>query len=60
MEYIGIDVHKRESQEHLRAWAQGVAAWGGKRKAVVALARKLAGILWAMMRDGTEYWQPRQ
>jgi hypothetical protein len=27
----------------------------GKKIAVVALARRLAGILFAMLRDGTEY-----
>jgi len=39
----------------LRAWAEGIAARRGKRIAVVALARRLAGILYAMLRDGTEY-----
>ena len=32
-----------------------IAARRGKRVAVVALARRLAGILYAMMRDGTEF-----
>jgi hypothetical protein len=39
----------------LQAWALRIAAWRGKRIAVVALARRLAGILYAMMRDGTEF-----
>ncbi len=39
----------------LRAWADRLATRRGRRVAVVALARKLAGILYAMMRDGTEY-----
>ncbi len=39
----------------LRAWAERIAERRGKRVAVVALARKLAGILYAMWRDGTEY-----
>jgi transposase len=39
----------------LQAWAQRIAARRGKRVAVVALARRLAGILYAMMRDGTEF-----
>ena len=36
-------------------WATRVALRQGKRKAVVALARKLAGILFAMWRDGVDY-----
>ena len=39
----------------LQAWAERIAARRGKRVAVVALARRLAGILYAMMRDGTEF-----
>jgi len=36
-------------------WAVGVAQRRGNRVAIVALARKLAGILFAMWRDGTDY-----
>jgi transposase len=39
----------------LREWALGIAARRGKKIAVVALARRLAGILFAMLRDGTTY-----
>jgi transposase len=39
----------------LHEWAAGIAARRGSRVAVVALARKLAGILYAMWRDGTEF-----
>lgn len=39
----------------LRAWAERVAARRGRSIAVVALARRLAGILYAMWRDETEY-----
>jgi transposase len=39
----------------LHDWAAGIAARRGSRVAVVALARKLAGILYAMWRDGTEF-----
>ena len=46
--------HKPETG-HLREWAERIAARRGKKIAVVALARRLAGILFAMMRDGTEY-----
>src|SRR5438094_5621346 len=35
-----------------RAWAHCVAGRRGKKIAVVALARRLAGILYAMWRDG--------
>lgn len=37
------------------AWATQVAARRGKWIAVVALARKMAGILFALWRDGTTY-----
>jgi transposase len=39
----------------LHQWAKAVAERRGKRIAVVAVARKLAGLLWAMWRDGTVY-----
>ena len=39
----------------LHDWAAGIAARRGSRVAVVALARKLAGILYAMWRDGTSF-----
>lgn len=39
----------------LRAWAEGIAARRGKRIAVVALARRLAGIVYAMWRDQRAY-----
>lgn len=39
----------------LRAWALAIATRRGKRIAVVALARRLAGILYAMWRDGHAY-----
>ena len=39
----------------LRTWATGITARRGKKIAVVALARRLAGILYAMLRDGTRY-----
>ena len=46
---------KSAQAQPLQAWAQRIAARRGKRIAVVALARRLAGILYAMMRDGTEF-----
>lgn len=39
----------------LRCWATQIATRRGKKIAIVALARKLAGMLWAMCRDGTVY-----
>ena len=39
----------------LHDWAAGIAARRGSRVAVVALARKLAGILYAMWRDGAGF-----
>jgi transposase len=39
----------------LRRWATSIAARRGKKIAVVALARRLAGLLYAMLRDGTTY-----
>lgn len=39
----------------LRAWANRIALRRGNRIAVVALARRLAGILFAMWRDGKRY-----
>jgi transposase len=39
----------------LRAWAERIALRRGKRIAVVALARRLAGILFAVWRDNTSY-----
>lgn len=46
---------KKAEVQGLRRWALAVAARRGKRVAVVALARKLAGILYAMWRDGTQF-----
>jgi len=43
----------------LRAWAERLALRRGKRIAAVALARRLAGILYAMWREGTTY-QPQR
>jgi transposase len=49
-----LNHHKPETAA-LRAWAMRIAARRGKPRAVVALARRLAGILFAMMRDNTEF-----
>jgi transposase len=44
----------------LRDWAGRIAVRRGKGIAVVALARRLAGILFALLRDGTVYESGRQ
>ncbi|MGD0679804.1 MAG: hypothetical protein ABSC94_30840 [Polyangiaceae bacterium] len=44
-----------DSDDPLRRWATGLAKTRGKKIAAVALARRLAGVLWAMWRDGTVY-----
>lgn len=43
----------------LQTWATRVALRRGKRVAVVALARRLAGVLYVMWRDGTDYCAAR-
>jgi hypothetical protein len=48
MRHVGTD-------DPLKRWAMRIAKTRGKKIAAVALARKLAGVLWAMWRDGTVY-----
>jgi transposase len=48
-------VEKRPETVALREWADRIARRRGMRVAVVALARKLGGILYAMWRDGSAY-----
>jgi len=45
--------------EELRTWALRIAARRGKHVAVVALAGRLAGILYALLRDGSVF-QPQR
>jgi len=47
--------YKKPDTERLRQWATRIAERRGRRIAVVALARKLARILFAMWRDGRDY-----
>lgn len=44
-----------DSDNPLGKWAQAVRARRGLKIAAVALARRLAGVLWAMWRDDTVY-----
>ena len=46
---------KRADALGLRGWAQRIARRRGTSVAIVALARRLAGILFAMWRDGTSF-----
>lgn len=46
---------KQNDTVALRAWAQRIALRRGKRIAAVALARRLAGILYAMWRDNKPF-----
>lgn len=55
----GMVRHAHADTADLRAWATRIAARRGRRIAAVALARRLAGILYAMWRDGTDY-QPQR
>ena len=46
---------QRRGRGALHAWVEGVSARRGRRIAIVALARRLARILYAIWRDGTVY-----
>jgi transposase len=50
---------KKTQAQPLREWAGRIAKRRGKRIAAVALARKLAGVLFAMWRDETDFSDPR-
>jgi hypothetical protein len=50
-------------EDALRCWAERVAQNRKPKIAAVALARKLACVMWAMWRDGTPYdaqWKVRE
>lgn len=49
------NILRTKEDDPLKAWATQVAERRGKRIAVVGLARRLVGVLWAMWRDGTDY-----
>ena len=48
-------IYRLRAEDPLKLWAQSVARRRGSRIAVTALARRLAGVLWAMWRDRTVY-----
>lgn len=53
---------KKPSTRHLWEWAERIEKKRGRKVAAVALARKVAGILYAMMRDESDFkaWAPRE
>jgi transposase len=48
-------IRSNEKEDPLYSWAKAVSDRRNARIAIVAVARRLAGILWAMWRDGTVY-----
>lgn len=50
-----VILRSADRSDPLRRWGEAVARRRGKRIAVVAVARRLAGVLWAMWRHGTLY-----
>jgi transposase len=48
-------VLRARTSSALKVWGMAIAAKKGKRVAVVAIARRLAGIMWAMWRDNEPY-----
>jgi transposase len=48
-------IRAASADDPLRKWALQLAARRGKKVAAIALARRLATMLWAMCRDGTFY-----
>jgi transposase len=48
-------LRQRNPNDPLKQWGAAIAARRGKRIAVVAVARRLAGVLWSMWRKDTVY-----
>jgi transposase len=48
-------VFRLRADDPLKRWGEAIEQRRGKRIAVVAVARRLVGILWAMWRDGSLY-----
>lgn len=49
------NLRSSDKSDPLYLWATQLSTRRGKRVAVVALARRLVGVLWGMWRDGTVY-----
>jgi transposase len=56
---VSIRRVRHPSTTALREWTERLAARRGRFIAVIALARRLAGILYALLRDGTRYQPAR-
>ncbi len=54
-EAAGIILHRVAKWSPLKAWGTRLAKRIGHKKAAIAMARKLAGILHRMWKDGTEF-----
>lgn len=52
---MGVMRLKKPQTVRLHEWAEKIQQRRGKRIATVALARRLSGLMWAMLRDGTDY-----
>ncbi|MFO0574266.1 MAG: hypothetical protein U1A78_09720 [Polyangia bacterium] len=52
---LGVMRLKKPQTARLQEWAEKIQQRRGKRIATVALARRLAGVMYAMLRDGTDY-----
>jgi transposase len=48
-------IFRLRADDPLKRWAETLEQRRGKKIAVVAVARRLVGILWALWRDGTTY-----
>ncbi len=60
-EAAGIILHRVAKWSALKAWGTRLAKRIGAKKATVAVARKLAGILHRMWKDGSEFrWSTRE
>jgi len=53
-----VMLHCSKQDNYLKRWALRVAERGGRKKAIVALARRLAEVLWVMWRTGRPF-EPR-
>ncbi|MFO0579040.1 MAG: IS110 family transposase [Polyangia bacterium] len=52
---MGVMRLKKPQTQRLHEWAEQIEQRRGKRIATVALARRLAGVMWAMLRDETDF-----
>jgi transposase len=60
-EAAGIILHRVTKWSPLKSWGTRIAKRIGTKKATVAVARKLAGILFCMLRDGKEFqWSAKE